>query len=511
MPGRGVEMPVANDRVSTGIEGLDDVLGGGLPRNHLYLVEGESGSGKTTLGLHFLLEGKRQGERGLWITMAETAQELHQAARSHGWSLDGIEICNLGVSQDVLKPGEKYSFFSPADVELDDVTKAVLAAVERVKPARVVFDPFSDIRFLARDSLRYRRQIGALRSFFTANSCTVLLMQELTRGTPGDIQAEALTHGYLTLHQESPEYGGQRRRLRVHKMRGIPFRDGYHDFSIETGGLRVYPRLVAAEYADTLVEEIVSSGLKELDALLAGGLERGSSLLLMGPTGVGKSTVATQYAVAAAERGEKVALFIFDETIRAFRSRSEKLGWRLHEHIASGRMLLKQVDSAEFSAGQFTYTVMQTVRDLGARVVVIDSLSGYLGAMPEERFLSTHLHELLTYLSHRNVFAILTLAQHGVVGERVQSPVDISYMADSILLMRYFEAFGAVRRALSVVKKRSGRHEVFIREMRIGPVGLTVGEPLTEFNGVLTGRPEFLGDASMLARDRHEEEGPIAG
>jgi circadian clock protein KaiC len=337
-------------------------------------------------------------------------------------------------------------------------------------------------------------------------------MQELTRGTPGDIQAEALTHGYLTLHQDSPEYGGQRRRLRVHKMRGIPFRDGYHDFSIETGGIRVYPRLVASDFADEMLdEESVSSGLAALDALLTGGLDRGSSLLLMGPAGVGKSTVATQYAVAAAERGEKVAVFIFDETIRAFRSRSEKLGWRIREHIDAGRIRLRQIDSAEFSPGQFTHTVMRAVKDDGVGIVVIDSLSGYLSAMPEDRFLTTHIHELLTYLSHRNAVTILTLAQHGVVGERVQSPVDLSYLADSVLLMRYFEAFGAVRRALSVVKKRSGAHEVFIREMQIGPVGLTVGEPLTEFHGVLSGRPEYSGEASELSRERHNGKDHAGG
>jgi circadian clock protein KaiC len=489
------------DRVSTGIPGLDEVLGGGLPRGHLYLIEGESGAGKTTVGLHFLLDGRGRGEKTLWITLSETARELEQAARSHGWSLDGVELCNLVVAQQVLRPEEKYSFFSPADVELDDITQAVVSTVERVKPARVVFDPFSDIRHLARDILRYRRQLLALREFFAEQGCTVLLMQEMTRGTPGDIQAEALVHGYLTMHQESPEYGGQRRRLRVHKMRGMAFRDGFHDFAIQTGGVQVYPRLVAAEHLDELPEETVSSGLPPLDALLGGGVERGASLLIMGPAGVGKSTLATQYVVAAAERGERAALFIFDETVRAFRSRNAKLGVPVAGHVEAGRVRVRQVDSAEFSPGQFTHLVMRAVDEGGARVVVIDSLSGYLSAMPEERFLSTHVHELLTYLSHRNVVTVLTLAQHGVVGENVQSPVDISYLADTVLLLRYFESFGAVRRALSVIKKRSGDHEPFIREMRIGPVGLTIGEPLTDFQGVLTGRPEFKGEAGRLATD----------
>jgi circadian clock protein KaiC len=493
-------MASQSPRVSTGIPGLDDVLGGGLPKNHMYLIEGEAGAGKTTVGLHFLLDGMRRGERTLWITMSETDRELRETARSHGWSLDGVEICNLVVSEEALKAEGQYSFFSPADVELNDTTKTVLNAVERVKPSRVVFDPFSDIRLLARDPLRYRRQVLAFREFLTSKGCTVLLMQEMTRGSQGDIQAEALVHGYLTLHQDSPEYGGQRRRLRVHKMRGIPFRDGYHDFSIVTGGVEVYPRLVAAEHTGEASEEVLSSGVAELDDMLGGGLERGSNLLVMGPAGVGKSTLATQYAVAAAVRGEKSALYIFDETIRAFRARSEKLNMPVGRYMTSGVMMVRQVDSAEFSPGHFTHTVRQAVEQDGARVVIIDSLSGYLSAMPEERFLSTHVHELLTFLSHKNVVTILTLAQHGVVGERVQSPVDISYLSDSVLLLRYFEAFGAVRRALSVVKKRSGGHEVYVRELRVGPNGVRVGAPLADFHGVLTGRLQFSGQASDLSR-----------
>jgi circadian clock protein KaiC len=496
----GTTQPVP--RVGTGIPGFDAILGGGLPQGHMYLIEGESGAGKTTFGLHFLLDGRNRGERTLWITLSETARELEQTARSHGWSLEGIELCNLVTVQQVLKPEEKYSFFSPADVELDDITKAVVETVERIKPTRVVFDPFSDIRHLARDVLRYRRQILALREFFADQGSTVLLMQEMTRGTPGDIQAEALVHGYLTLHQESPEYGGQRRRVRVHKMRGMPFRDGYHDFSIQTGGVEVYPRLIAADYTDDLPEELFASGLSELDALVGGGLDRGSSLLLMGPAGVGKSTLAAQFAVAAGQRGERASVFAFDETLRAFRNRSDKLGIPVTEQIHSGLLRVRQVDSAEFSPGQFTHLVMREVDDHGSQVVVIDSLSGYLSAMPEERFLATHVHELLTYLSHRNVITILTLAQHGVMGAGVQSPIDISYLADTVLLLRYFESFGAVRRALSVLKKRSGAHENAIRELTIGPVGLTVGQPLDEFLGVLTGYPQYTGELGSLAPGR---------
>ncbi len=486
-------------RVTTGIQGLDEILGGGLPGGHIYLIEGESGAGKSTIGLQFLLAGRQRLERGLWITMAETERELVEAARSHGWSLDGIEMLNLLLPQAALRAEEKYTFFSPADVELNDTTRVILETVEKIRPHRVVFDPFSDIRHLARETLSYRRQILALRDFFAANGCTVLLMQETTRGSPGDIQAEALTHGYLTLHQDSPEYGGQRRRLRVHKMRGIAFRDGYHDFAIRRGGLRVYPRLVAGEHSEASLEDNASSGLPELDALLGGGVERGSSVLVMGAAGVGKSTLAAQLARAATGRGEKVLYFMFDETVRAFRCRSRTLGIPVETAIDSGLLRLRQVDTAEFSPGEFAHLVMDAVDGEGIQVVVIDSLSGYLSAMPEERFLTTHVHELLSFLSDRNVLTVLTLAQHGLVGEYVQSPVDISYLADTVLLLRYFEAFGAVRRALSVVKKRSGPHEVLVREMTVGPPrGIAIGEPLRQFSGVLTGRPAYTGEEPTL-------------
>ena len=486
------------ERVSTGIPGLDEVLGGGLPQGHMYLLEGESGAGKTTIGLHFLLEGVRRGERTLWITLSETERQLLQAARSHGWTLDGVEVCNPVATDHDPQPNEKYSFFSPADVELDELRRAIDAATKRVRPARVVFDPFSDVRYLAREVLRYRRQLLSLREFFSQHGCTVLLMQELTRGIAGDLQAEALVHGYLTLRQDAPEYGGQRRRLRVHKMRGMAFRDGSHDFTIQTGGIEVYPRLIAAEHAHVHTEATTSSGLSPLDSLLGGGFDRGSSVLIMGPAGVGKSTLATQYAVSAARRGEKTALFIFDETVRMFTARAEKLGLPVRQFEKDGLLLVRQIDSAEFSAGQFTNVVMQAV-DGGASTIVVDSLSGYLSTMPEERFLSAYLHELLTTLSHRNVITLLTLAQHGLVGEQVTARVDVSYLADTVLLLRYFEALGEIRRAISVVKKRSGGHEVSVRELRIKSSGILIGEPITNFQGVLSGRPAFTGDRDQLS------------
>ena len=328
-------------RVTTGIQGLDEILEGGLPGGHLYLIEGESGAGKSTMGLQFLLAGRERGERCLWIAMSETEPELREAARSHGWSLEGIDVLNLLLPQSALKPEEKYTFFSPADVELNDTVRLILEAVERIRPHRVVFDPFSDIRYLARETLGYRRQILALRDFFGERGCTVLLMQETTRDSPGDIQAEALTHGYLTLHQDSPEYGGQRRRLRVHKMRGIAFRDGYHDFAVRHGGLHVYPRLIAGEHADELPYETVSCGLQELDNLLGGGIERGSSVLAMGAAGVGKSTLAAQIARAATDRGERALFFMFDETVRAFKSRNHTLGIPVEAAIESGLLHLR--------------------------------------------------------------------------------------------------------------------------------------------------------------------------
>jgi circadian clock protein KaiC len=485
-------------RLSTGIAGLDEVLGGGLPQGHIYLVEGESGAGKTTLGLQFLLAGARGGERTLWITLSETERQLRQSALSHGWSLDGVDVCNPVAPDRVRQPDEKYSFFSPADVELDEIRNAIAAAVERVRPSRVVFDPFSDIRHLAREVLHYRRQVLGLREFFNEHGCTVLLMQELTRGTAGDLQAEALVHGYLTLHQEAPEYGGQRRRLRIHKMRGMAFRDGFHDFSIRTGGIEVYPRLIAAEHVEDHAEEPIASGVPQLDALLGGGVDRGSSMLLIGAAGVGKSTLATQFAVAGARRREKAAVFIFDETVRTFRARAEKLGLSMAELLADGSLTLRQIDSAEVSAGQFTDMVMRAV-DSGVSTVVIDSLTGYLSTMPEERFLTAYLHELLTTLSHRNVLTILTLAQHGMVGDQVAAPIDVSYLSDTVLLIRYFETAGHIRRAISVVKKRSGAHEVAVREMRIEAGGITIGEPLTNFRGVLSGFPQFMGNTGQLA------------
>lgn len=499
MEAEATEIPETPERASTGIEGLDDILGGGFPRGHIYLVEGDSGAGKTTLGLQFLLEGRRRGEATLWVTLSDTERELAETARSHGWSLEGIEICNLALSEESLRADAQYTFFSPADVELGDTMRAVLEGVERVHPTRVVFDTFSDVRLLARDPLRYRRQVLAMREYFAARNCTVLLMTDSTRGATVDPQAEALVHGFVALHQHAPEYGGQRRRLRVHKLRGVPFRDGYHDFEIVTGGLTVFPRLIAGEHVDDYPEEILSSRVPELDALLGGGVERGSSLLFMGPAGVGKTVLATQFVVAAVERGERAAVFLFDETMRAYRTRGEGLGMGIRRHVEGGRIQVRHVDAAELSPGEFTHLVRGAIERDGARVIVIDSLNGYLGAMPEERFLTTHLHELLSYLSHHGALTLITLAQHGMIGAAVQSPVDVSYLADTVLLIRYFEASGAIRRALSVIKKRSGPHEPHIRELSFSADGVRVGDRLQEFVGILSGHPRFVGAEASLS------------
>ncbi|QEL17737.1 ATPase domain-containing protein [Limnoglobus roseus] len=486
--------------VPTGVPGLDDILQGGLPKGHLYLVEGDAGAGKTTLGLQFLLEGKRRGEKTLWISLSETEAQLRGTALSHKWDLSGIELRNLTHTGNGVPDGQ-YSFFSPADIELNDVTKAVMEVAEAVRPDRIVFDPFSDIKLLARDPLRYRRQVLELREYFVRRKCTVLLIQERTsEDSYRDPSAEGVVQGVLALYQASPDFGRQRRRLRVHKLRGVAFREGFHDVSILTGGMHVYPRLIAADHAEAPKDEEVSTGLPEFDAMLGGGIDRGASILIMGPAGVGKSTISSQLSVSTVKRGESVAVFLFDETERAYVSRGEGLGMGVKELIEGGRLKVRQVDPAEFTPGEFAHTVRREVEKNDVRLVVIDSLNGYLNGMPDERHLSMHLHELLTYLSYQNVVTVLTMNQHGFMGDSVVAPVDVSYLADAALLLRYFEAEGAVRRAASVMKRRCGPHEVHIREMTITNKGVQIGRVLTEFRGVLTGQPDFTGQSSGLSR-----------
>lgn len=488
------------DKMATGNEGLDDVLCGGFPANRLYLVEGDPGTGKTTLALNFLLEGARAGESVLYVTLSETKEELTAVAESHGWSLDSINIYELIPAEESLKTETQYTIFHPSEVELGDTTKAVIEQVERLKPRRIVFDSLSEMRLLARDPLRYRRQILALKQFFAGRQCTVLLLDDRA-STDGDLQVQSIAHGVLMLEQLTLDYGAERRRLRVIKLRGSRYRGGFHDFTIQTGGIDVYPRLVAADHHQDFAPEPISGGVPALDALLGGGLDRGTSTLIMGPAGAGKSSIAAQFAATAAKRGEIAAAFIFDEGINIHLARAAGLGTDLRSEVEAGRVKVKQIDPAELSPGEFAYYVRRAVEQDGARVVIIDSLNGYLQAMPDERFLTVQMHELLTYLNQQGVVTILVMAQHGFMGVNMGTPVDVSYLADTVMLLRYFEASGAVRRAISVVKKRTGYHEDTIRELRLSSKGVEVGKPLTEFHGVLTGVPTYSGENRIALKD----------
>ena len=476
---------------STGIPGLDLVLGGGLPRNRMYLVEGDPGSGKTTLGLQFLREGLERRERVLYVTLSETKSELMAVAASHGWDLSGVVIHELSALENGLKPDDQYTFFHPSEVELGETTKAVLDEVQRVNPTRVVFDSLSEMRLLAREPLRYRRQILGLKHFFVGRESTVLLLDDRT-SEDGDLQLRSLAHGVVALSQLAPEYGAARRRLRVVKLRGVNFRGGFHDFVIETGGIHAFPRLVAAESRNDHQHDRASSGLPALDRLFGGGLDRGSSTLFIGPAGAGKSALATQIATAAAERGERVAMYMFDEGLETFNRRAVGLGMDVDTHTKSGHLTLTQVDPAELSPGEFADRIRRAVDREGVSVIVIDSLNGYLNSMPEERFLLAQLHELFMYLRQRGALAISIVAQHGLVGS-MQAPIDLSYLADNVVMLRFFEATGQVRQAISMMKKRSGPHERTIRELHLKPGGISLGEPLSDFQGILTGVPMLIG------------------
>jgi circadian clock protein KaiC len=478
----------SDTRAAIGVEGLDDILRGGFTPNRLYLLEGVPGSGKTTLALQFLIEGVKRGQPVLYVTLSETEEELREVTASHGWSLDGITVRELVPSEDSLRPDEQYTMFHPSEVELSETTKTILADVERIKPARVVFDSLSELRLLAGNPLRYRRQILALKQFFAGRNCTVLLLDDLT-GTDRDLQVQSIAHGVVRLEQVNPEYGSERRRLLVVKYRGVQFRGGYHDYVIRRGGLDVFPRLVASEHRPPPVMEKLASGIAELDTLLGGGIERGTSTLIVGAPGSGKSSLAARYVFWAAEQGQNAALFIFDESLHTLLSRSAGLGMDLKKHIDAGRVTVQQVDPAELSPGEFANCIQRAVDRQHATVVVIDSLNGYLNAMPEERFLTIQLHELLTYLGQAGVATLLIGAHQGLIGGPMIAPVDASYLADAVILLRYFEAKGEVRQAISVVKKRGGAHERTIREFKMQDGRITVGQPLRDFRGVLTGVP----------------------
>jgi circadian clock protein KaiC len=486
------QRPPPRTRISTGSEGLDDILGGGLDANRLYLYEGRPGTGKTTISLQFLLKGRSLGERVLYITLSETKRELEVVAERHGWSLAGIDVFELVPPETTLDPERELTVFHPAEVELSETTGLMFKEVERLDPARVVIDSLSELRLLAQSPLRYRRQVLALKHFFAKRNCTVILLDDLS-SSQDDLQLHSVAHGVVMLEQLAIEYGAERRRLRVIKMRGMAFRGGFHDFTIAEGGLKIFPRLVAAEHHRAFLGDVVSSGNAELDQLLGGGLERGTNALLIGSAGVGKSSVAMTYAIAAAKRGEHAVFFAFDEGRGTVEARARTLGLPLERYMASGLIRFQQIDPAELSPGEFGANVRRSVEQDQARVIVIDSLNGYLNAMPDERFLILQMHELLSYLGQQGVLTILVLAQHGLVGP-METPLDISYLSDAVLMLRYFEMAGTVRRALSVVKKRSGHHEHTIREFRLSGSGMTLGPPLTAFSGVFSGNPRFTGD-----------------
>jgi circadian clock protein KaiC len=479
------------ERSQTGIAGLDDILSGGFTPHRLYLVDGDPGAGKTTLALQYLIEGAKRGEKCLYITLSETKEELLAGAASHGWSLDGIDIVELTAEESDLDADTQITMYPAAEVELHETTKRILEAVEKINPSRVAFDSLSEMRLLAQSSLRYRRQILALKHFFIGRKSTVLLLDDKT-SEGSDLHLQSIAHAVISLEQLAPVFGAARRRLRVIKFRGTDYRGGYHDFAIRRGGLEVFPRLVAIEHRAAFVRERIQSGVTALDALLGGGPDRGTSTLLMGPAGSGKSTIAVQYAVACADRGEHAVIFAFDESAETLEARSTALGIKFKEGRDAGQVRVQQVDPAELSPGEFAYLVRQAVEKDHARVVVIDSLNGYMNAMPEERYLTAQLHELLTYLGRQGVATLMVVAQHGMLGSNMQSPVDTSYLADSVVLLRYFEYAGKVKKAISVVKKRSGEHEESIRELRFSREGIHLSEPLAQFRGILTGVPQEI-------------------
>jgi circadian clock protein KaiC len=491
-PRRAARKPTR--RISTGIPGLDDILCGGLTAERVYLVEGSPGAGKTTLGLQFLLDGMASGEAGLYVTLSETADELDAVAESHGWSIDDIEIFEL-ASDEVLDPEAQQSVLHPAEVELGETTRGVMEHVDQVRPVRVVFDSLSELRLLAQNPLRYRRQILALKQFFASRACTVLLLDDKT--SQSDQHLHSIAHGVISLEQIAQEFGKERRRVNVLKMRGVKYRGGYHDYALETGGIRMFPRLVAAEHADRFMPVARPTGCDGLDALLGGGLVAGTNTLIVGPSGVGKTTVTVRCMLAALERGEKAAFYLFDEGMGTFLARSRSLGMELDPHLASGRLVVRHVDPAELSPGEFAQMLRDGVENEGVGFIVIDSLNAYMQAMPGEQYLTLQMHELLAYLNQKGVTTALVLGEHGTVGQE-QRDVDLSYLSDATVLLRFFEAGGKLRRAIMVIKSRTAHHALTIHELLMQSSGIEIGAPLAGFEGILTGLPSYRGDTEML-------------
>ena len=486
-----------NDKATTGVVGLDDILSGGLSRRHVFLLEGSPGTGKTTISLQFLIEGAVRGERCLYISLSETEEELRESAASHGMVLnENIEIFELVPPESLLDSEQQQSLLYSSDLELGETTKLIFGAFERVRPDRVVIDSLSEIRLLAQSSLRYRRQILALKHYFSKSGATVLLLDDLTADVL-DKTVHSVVHGVIHLEELSPTYGSERRRVRILKYRGQSYRGGYHDFVIRTGGVSVFPRLRALEHKSAFIRDTISSGIDQLDGLLGGGLQRGSSTLLIGPAGTGKSLFGFQFIDAAIKRGEKAAAFIFDEELGLLFDRIKQMGIDLEKMRDDGLLHIEQLDAAELSPGEFAQRVRDRAASFDAKTVLIDSVNGYQAAMPEENALILHMHELLQFLNRQGANTFLTVAQHGLVGD-MKSPVDVTYLADTVILLRYFEAAGKVKRAISVIKKRTGKHEDTIREFKIGDRGLTLGEPLSGFQGVLRGVPVLISEKQSL-------------
>lgn len=480
------------ERAKTGVPGLDDILGGGLPAGHLYLVQGDPGSGKTTLGLQFLMEGANNGESTLYITLSESKDELNGVARSHGWDISHIPILEMIPEEEEVNREAQYTVFHPSEVELADTTSAVLKKVHELKPKRLIFDSLAELQMLAREPLRYRRHILGLKKFFSTVNCTVILLDDRTTAKV-DLQIQSIAHGVITMEGLQRDFGIRRRRLEIKKLRGVKYREGYHDYVIQTGGLDVYPRLIASEHdQEARGPRPISSGIKELDNLLGGGIDAGTSTLLMGPAGCGKSTISTQYVIAAAKRGEKSVIYTFDETKTIMLHRSKGLGLDLAPFIEKGLIQVEQIDPAELAPGEFVSRVFRQVSEHDAKIVVIDSLNGFLHSMPAETVLTMTMHELLSYMNQQGVATIVTLAQHGLLGHAMTGPLDLSYLADSVILFRYFESHGEVKQAISVVKKRSGNHERAIRELSFPKNAIKVGGPLNQFQGVLSGVPQLV-------------------
>jgi circadian clock protein KaiC len=495
------ETESSSRRAGTGIPGLDDVLHGGLPVHRLYLIRGNPGVGKTTLALQFLLEGVRAGERVLYITLSETESEIRQVASSHGWSLDGVNLFELSSAEQTLRLDDENTLYSAEDVDLKETVRVLLERVQSVEPQRVVFDSLSEIRMLAQSPVRYRRQLLSLKQFFAERHCTVLLLDDHAGGGE-DQQVASLAHGVVSLEQTAATYGADRRRVRVIKLRGSPFRSGYHDFTLRTGGLEVFPRLTAAEHRTALMSQPIGSDIAELDVMLGGGIDRATCTLLVGPAGIGKSGLATQFAAAANRRGEPASIFLFEERIGTWRHRCQQLGMNVDVGIESGLLKVHQVDPAELAPDEFSHLVRSDVEAGGSRVIVIDSITGYFNAMLDARHLSLQLHELLGYLSERQVASVLTMAQAGWLGSSMSSPVDISYLADTVIMLRYYESLGRVKKALSVLKKRAGSHEDAIRELTFGEDGLRVGPTLDRMEGILSGVPRaFAGPHELGGKD----------